>query len=80
MPHISTNCPRCHQARRLTSFCFALFALALALSASAPEFGPIQQAALLFCGVLAAMALFRHPLARLARMVSRKERSKDPRS
>jgi hypothetical protein len=70
-----TDCQHCQQARRLASFLFAGFALALVLSASDPAQDPLRQAALLFCAMMAAMALLRYPLARalqaLARSVSR---------
>lgn len=77
MPRRSTDCPRCQQARRLASFCFAGFALALVLSATAPEFDPARQGALLLCGLLTALALFRHPLARMAQTRGRRLRQKE---
>lgn len=60
-----TDCPRCMQARRLASFCFAGFAVALVLSATDSALDPMRQAALLACGVATALAVIRHPLARL---------------
>ncbi len=78
MPRKSTDCPRCRQARRLASFCFAVFALALVLSASAPGVDPARQGALLLCGLLAGLALFRHPLARMGQAMRRKPLQKEP--
>lgn len=69
MPRNPTECRRCLQARRLASFCFAGFALALVVSATDPAQDAARQAALLLCGMLAAVAIFRHPVARFLQML-----------
>jgi hypothetical protein len=65
------ECQHCQQARRLASFLFAGFALALLLSASDPSQDPLRQGALLFCAMMAAMALLRYPIARALQALAR---------
>lgn len=67
-----SGCRRCQQARRFASFCFAAFAVALVLSASDPVFDAWQQGVLLLCGLLAALAFFRHPITRLSTALASK--------
>ena len=67
MPAPRPPCPRCTQARRLASFCFAGFATAFVLSASDPALDPLRQVALLACGTATALAIFRHAIARIWR-------------
>lgn len=65
MSRLSGDCRRCAQARRLASFCFAAFAFALMVSAMDPALDSAQKGMLLMCGIMAALAFFRHRVARL---------------
>ncbi|MCH8467574.1 MAG: hypothetical protein LAT78_13535 [Roseinatronobacter sp.] len=74
-----TECQHCQQARRLASFLFAGFALALMLSASDPAQDPLRQGALLLCGAMAGVALLRYPIARAMQALGRTIGSKGAR-
>jgi hypothetical protein len=64
MPRQFQDCPRCRQARKFASFCFAAFAMALVMSAANPGFDDVQKAALVVCAIMAMLGLFRHAIAR----------------
>jgi len=65
MPRFATDCPRCKQARRLASFCFAAFALAFIVSAMDDTLDPARQGIVLLCAMMAGLAILRHPIARV---------------
>ena len=55
MPRFATDCPRCKQARRLASFCFAAFALAFIVSAMDDTLDPARQGIVLLCAMMAGL-------------------------
>lgn len=71
------DCPRCRQTRKLASFCFAAFSMALVMSAANPGFDAVQQAALVICAVMAMIGLFRHSIARVLTLSGRKPTQQD---